>query len=108
MYVGSSSQEDNDSSDTDDEDRRLASSAENIASAPEEDEEDDSSEEEDDDESDDGDNATALGGRTADRPTFQPQPNAFERIVPSRYRNRYFYNCNILRSIPCHTCSLEM
>jgi len=91
MYVGSSSQEDNDSSDTDDEDRRLASSAENIASAPEEDEEDDSSEEEDDDESDDGDNATALGGRTADRPTFQPQPNAFSH-PPSHPQRSYSTN----------------
>ncbi|KAG9249870.1 uncharacterized protein F5Z01DRAFT_440836 [Emericellopsis atlantica] len=91
MYVGSSSQEDIDSSDNDDEDRRLASSAENIASAPEEDEEDDSSENDDDDESDDGDNATALGGRTADRPIFQPQPNAFSH-PPSHPQRSYSTN----------------
>lgn len=84
MYVGASSQDDDASSDSED-DRRLASSAENIPSTQGD------ADESDGDSSDDGDDATALGGRVADRPVFRPQPNAFTH-APSQPQRSYSTN----------------
>lgn len=80
MYVGASSQEDDDASESDD-DRPLTSSAERVPST--QGDADDSEVES----SDDGDNATALGGRVADRPVFRPQPNAFTHAPPNPQRS---------------------
>lgn len=84
MYVGGSSQDEDDVIDSED-DRPLASSAENIPSTQGD------ADNSDMDSSDDGDNATALGGRVADRPVFRPQPNAFTH-APSHPQRSYSSN----------------
>lgn len=82
MYVGTSPHDEDDDSE---DDRPLASSTENIPSTQGD------ADESDVDSSDDGDNATALGGRVADRPVFRPQPNAFTH-TPSHPQRSYSTN----------------
>lgn len=73
--AGTSSQEDEYETESDDDgDRPLASSSEGLPA--------------DDGESDDADDATALGGQVADRPAFQPQPNAFTH-APAQPRRSF-------------------